>query len=1569
MPDWGGWVDKGVDFVDKGIDKAKEKVGEGVDWATDKVGEGLDKVGAHDWADAVEDWGDETASSLGAEVDEQQLGQTEEANELIHGNPEKIATSVKNLRDFQQAFDLVGGGMKNLDSSHWKGAAADTFREKFQTLPTDWLHAADAFEDAAKALETYAKSITSAQGKAKEAIALYKEGNESSKTAADAYNKKVDAYNAARNGDNPLPKPDEFSDPGKAKRARAHEILKEARSHRNEAAETAKTAVTAAMAHAPKEPTGRKKLELELMDYSLGQSFELAHFGGGIVKGTAGLLNFVRTVNPIDPYNLTHPAEYYKGLNMTLAGLASTAANPDRALKNAWDAAKGDPSEFLGRLVPELVGSKGAGLVRGGIRAGMRNGVKHGLEEGAESAARRGVEDPAKPSRPQEAVESKGTDPVDLATGTMYLPQTDITLPGVLPLAFRRRVASDYRAGRWFGPSWSSTADQHLEIDSEGVVFVCEDGLLLAYPHPAPGVPVLPSHGPRWLLDCDTDGDYTVTDPDTGRVWHFTTRSADVALLAQIDDRNGNWITFEYDETGTPTGIVHHGGYHLKLTSDQGRITALHLAGAAPDGTDQEILRYGYTDGHLTEVINSSGLPLQFAYDGRGRVTSWTDTNGSRYEYTYDDHDRCIAEGGTEGHMALRLGYDGTDPETGLRVTTTTTSSGAVHRYLINDTYQVVAEINPLGAVTRYERDRYNRLLSLTDPLSHTTRFEYDESGRPRTIVRPDGRELHADYNELGLPVHVTNPDRTSVGQEYDERGNRVTVIDPSGATTRYTYDERGHATSVTDALGNTTHIRSNAAGLPVEITDPLGAVTRIDRDGFGRPVALTDPLGNTTRLEWTPESKPARRIEADGTEQSWAYDGEGNCVAHTDAMGAVSRFEYTHFDLMTARTGPDGVRHEFQHDTELRLTQVLNPQGLTWTYEYDVAGRLTSETDFDSRTLTYTHDEAGRLTARTDAVGQTVRYERDDLDRIVSKDADGTVTTYAYDFSDQLSEAIGPDARITRLRDRFGRLKSETVNGRTVTYDHDVLGRRTGRTTPSGALSSWTYDAAGRRATLTTSGRTLSFDRDAAGHELARHIGETVTLESSFDTLGRLTGQHVTGADRSIQRRAYTYRADGNLIGIDDQLAGSRHFDLDAAGRVTAVHATGWTERYAYDEAGNQTEATWPTSHPGQEATGPRRYSGTTISRAGNVRYEHDELGRITLRQKTRLSRKPDTWRYEWDAEDHLIAVTTPDGNRWQYLYDPCGRRVAKHRLADDGETILEQIEFVWDGTILCEQTTTSAELPNPVTLTWDHEGLRPISQMERITAANAPQVEIDQRFFSIISDLIGTPNELIDEQGDIVWRARATLWGNTTWAISSTAYTPLRFPGQYFDPETGLHYNFHRHYDSESGRYLTADPLGLTPAPNPATYVQNPHTWSDHLGLAPDYHEFHTVQDRANAERLRGDGTPWPTEDIRGQYGEGVYSWGSADEAMRYAERLRTRGADVEILKFKVSASDFEAMRKADVIKMTPDEAEAFVDKYSRLYGDGAPHDFDYVRGPTGMGDEHYFNKAIFHLLKFGD
>nr|WP_261992043.1 RHS repeat-associated core domain-containing protein [Streptomyces sp. ms191] len=92
------------------------------------------------------------------------------------------------------------------------------------------------------------------------------------------------------------------------------------------------------------------------------------------------------------------------------------------------------------------------------------------------------------------------------------------------------------------------------------------------------------------------------------------------------------------------------------------------------------------------------------------------------------------------------------------------------------------------------------------------------------------------------------------------------------------------------------------------------------------------------------------------------------------------------------------------------------------------------------------------------------------------------------------------------------------------------------------------------------------------------------------------------------------------------------------------------------------------------------------------------------------------------------------------------------------------------------------------------------------------------------MVTDQLGTPTELIDEHGDISWQARTTLWGATTWNRDAIAYTPLRFPGPYFDRETGLHHNYFRYYDPETARYLTLDPLGLAPAPNPTAYVDNP-------------------------------------------------------------------------------------------------------------------------------------------------
>ncbi|WP_431044137.1 putative T7SS-secreted protein [Streptomyces sp. P1-3] len=1491
-----GW-DITPDFVDDAVEDVVEGTGEVIEWGGDKVADGLEKVGADGAADWVRDKSKSAANYLGADVSELELGQTDDPKKLVYGSVSKIRSTARHLEDFQKAFDKVGNGLKALDSEHWKGKAADAFREEVSVKPKAWFKAADACEKAAKALRTFASTVKWAQDEAKLALEAYKKAEEASKAARKAYNAKVEAYNTAiDNDEDPGKKPGEFHDPGPAKAERAQEKLDEARKQRNAAADAARKKIKEAHDAAPPKPSYREQLD----DAKLGLKLDAEHFAGGIIKGTAGIVGTVRALNPTDPYNLTHPAEYATSLNNTAAGLVTAASDPVGTAKNLAHAFAEDPSEGFGRAIPEVFGAKGLGSAKVGVNAAKHSRLPKG--PGREALDR----GPREQTTPNKGRCKNGTDPVNLATGKMYLPQTDVALPGALPLVFKRQAESGYAIGRWFGPSWTSTADQRLEIDAEGVVFVSEDGLLLAYPHPAPGVPTLPEAGPRWPLERDAHGDYTLTEPETGRVRHFAgpadaENSGDgVARLEQISDRGGHWITFEYDNGGAPTAIAHSSGYTLKLTTADGRITALHLAGAGPDGTDQELIRYAYTDGSLTEVINSSGLPLRFAYDDEHRVISWTDTNDRRYDYVYDNKDRCIAQGGEAGHVSVRIAYDGAAEQPGDRITTVTTAEGDVSRYVVNELCQVVAEIDPLGNTARTEYDRFDRVLSRTDALGQTTTYEYDGSGHLTAITNRDGGRSTAEYNDLGLPVSLTGFDGTTWHQTYDEAGRRTSATDPAGHTTHYAYDEMGHLTAVTDALAATTRIRCDKAGLPVEITDALGGTTTYHRDGFGRPTTIVDPTGATTRLTWSVEGKLTTRTAADGSQERWTYDGEGNCVTHQDAVGGVTGYEYTHFDLMSARTSPDGVRYEFTHDASLRLTEVAGPQGLTWQYEYDAAGRLLSETDFDSRRVAYAYDAAGRLATRTNPMDQTVTYERDAAGRTIRKDTEGAVTTFTYDAAGRLMTASGPDAEVVYQRDRLGRVKAEMVAGRVLTHTYDALGRRTRRVTPTGAISTYVYDEAGNRTTLTAQGHTLASDHDSAGRETIRRIGDTLTLTNTWDPLGRLTAQELTGASEArVQHKTYTYREDGHLTGMADHLNGPRTFDLDTAGRVTAVHADGWTETYAYDETGNQTQAAWPTDHPSQEATGTRAYTGTRITRAGAYRYEHDAAGRLILRQKTRLSKKPDTWRYEWDTEDRLRQVTTPDGTRWRYLYDPFGRRVAKQRLNADDE-VTEEVTFTWDGPTLVEESTTAPGLPNPVTLTWDHAGLRPISQTERITDATT-QREIDARFFAIVTDLVGAPTELVDETGDIAWRTRSTLWGTTTWAADSTAYTPLRFPGQYFDPETGLHYNVQRYYDPATARYLSADPLGLAPAPNPATYVRNPHTWMDPLGLAPGCDDEIPIY--RGTDRYMENGIAEETNYIMSEAAQHAYAdSGSIDTALRasqdaHAAALREWGSEDDL------------------------------------------------------------------------
>ncbi|KAA0946451.1 type IV secretion protein Rhs, partial [Pseudomonas sp. ANT_H14] len=99
---------------------------------------------------------------------------------------------------------------------------------------------------------------------------------------------------------------------------------------------------------------------------------------------------------------------------------------------------------------------------------------------------------------------------------------------------------------------------------------------------------------------------------------------------------------------------------------------------------------------------------------------------------------------------------------------------------------------------------------------------------------------------------------------------------------------------------------------------------------------------------------------------------------------------------------------------------------------------------------------------------------------------------------------------------------------------------------------------------------------------------------------------------------------------------------------------------------------------------------------------------------------------------------------------------------------------------------------------------------------------------------DHLGTPQELTNPNGEIVWSAHYRAYGQIAKLDVNTVNNPLRFQGQYFDQESGLHYNRHRYYNPDNGRYLTPDPVKLAGGLNGYQYVPNPTGWVDPLGLS---------------------------------------------------------------------------------------------------------------------------------------
>ncbi|MFD8738921.1 DUF6531 domain-containing protein [Streptomyces sp. NPDC059618] len=1406
------------------------------------------------------------------------------------GDPDRVRKLSKDLHDFaddvSDALRLIKGMADEDAVLQWAGKSAKAFQDEFSGVPKQLKKLKKSYEMAGDALADYWPKLERAQALADKALAKGREAQadltsaKSRLSSADSWvtraNKEADKYKDDPTGSKDTEKPDKAKvraatrDAQHANTARttaqsdvtnansaldaAKKMAEDARKMREEAARDAKSKID----EASDAGIHNRKWWEEVGDW-FSDNWDTIVTVCKVVVAVLGIIAMI-VGGPI------------LGAIVLVAALVVLADTLDKYAKG--QASLWDVGFAALDCIPMMKGITTLGGLAKGLKGGLEamKGLRAGLK-GMSLAARglgkngalymkdlfkglrSGAGDEAKAGKAMEG-RCKGGDPVDMITGEMLMSHTDVRLPGLLPLAIERHHVSSFRSGQWFGPAWMSTFDERLELDAEGAVCASADGMLQVYPVPEPGRPVLPSRGPRRPLNWDgtPGGAVTISDPLTGLIRHYgpalVPDSADagsgtavVLPLRAVTDPNGRRIDFRRTAQGVPVEVHHSGGYRLAVDTEDGRITALRLLGDADaaagshSGTLLRTYLYEDTERHLTAIADSAGRPYRLTYDELGRITSWTDRNDRWYRYAYEGAtDRVVRGTGQDGALSAAFAYDDA-----WRVTTMTDSLGHRTEYHHDEHLHLTRVVDPLGFAAHTEYDAYGHLLSRTDELGNTTRFTLDDHGQPVRLDRPDGTSVEVAYEGL-LPVAVTEADGARRQYTYDDRGNLLATTDPLGAVSSYTYDEQGRRTTATDALGNVFRFACDGAGLPVGVVDPRGGVVTVRRDDQGRVVRIDDPVGGTVRQGWDPEGLLLWRERADGGRETWSYDGEGNLTEHRDAGGSTTVFAYGAFNKPTARTDPDGTRYLFTHDTEMRLTAVTNPLGDAWSYRYDAAGRLVAETDFDGRALTYVCDPTGRQIERANGSGQTVSMTRDAEGRVVeSRTGEGAVTSLRYDAAGRLVEASNPDSTVTYGYDAVGRIVIETADGRTVTSVYDPLGRRVRRTTPSGATSHWAYDSAGLPTSLVTEGGELTFTHDAAGRETARGLGAAATLAQSWDPGHRLVEQIIrsgapgdggTGAAPVRQSRSYAYRADGHLTAIADRLGGGRRFDLDRAGRVTRVSAEGWTESYAYDDLGNLTAASHPAPG-GQDAQGPVRHSGTTVESAGRTAYEHDAQGRVARVIRRTLSGLRRIWTYTWDAEDRLTEAATPTSGVWRYRYDALGRRTAKFRVAEDGSPA-EEILFTWDGTNLAEQRTLRDD--GVETDTWDWEpGTHRAAAQLRSRWRPEDRDDVDRQFYAIVTDLVGTPRELVGEDGTIAWRAATSLWGRPL-AGDGGGLCPLAFPGQYRDPETGLHYNLSRYYDPDTASYLSPDPLGLDPAPNHHAYVGNPFRWSDPLGLEDD-------------------------------------------------------------------------------------------------------------------------------------
>jgi RHS repeat-associated protein len=1019
--------------------------------------------------------------------------------------------------------------------------------------------------------------------------------------------------------------------------------------------------------------------------------------------------------------------------------------------------------------------------------------------------------------------------PVDVMSGRVLADAVDFELPGPIPIVFERNYDSRDRYEGPLGPAWHHPLDvsvNEVRRFADELRVRLPDGR--ESPHDALDVgesvwdPI-----DRYTL-LRTKKGYRLTFWD-GLAYHFEpVAGAPVTHpLVRITDRCDNAVELLY-AGGRLVQVVDSLGRRLDFDTKHGRLRAVRLR--LRDGDRLDLVRYVYdAEGRLAAAHDPAGHASRYAYQG-GVMVKETNRNGLSFHFEYQWYDPdgwCVRTWGDGGIYDRRLTYD-----EHAHVTLVDDGRGGRTHYYGNPAGLVDRMVDPMGVETKYEwHPRHYVKTAEVDGLGNRTEWAYDDRGnliRERDAL---GHETRWTHDDLDLPTERIDAAGGAWRYERDRRGKLVRAVDPLGDARRFKHDRRGNLVSLDDAKGRTTALRYTEAGELREVVDAEGHATAVEVDERGLVVRHVDALGGETRIQRDVCGRPVAVTRPDGSVIRMAYDPEGNLIEHADALGNATRFRYAGFNKRVEQTDPTGGVVRYVRDKEDDVVAVVNEAGERYELERDVAGRVTKERGFDGRALEFRYDRAGRVGEMVNAQEKRTKIERDACGRMVARVVprrpvlgdplpEGERHEYAYDALGGLVRAGNAAADVTFVRDALGRVVEERCDSMTVESRYDAAGDRVGRRTSLGHETAYDFDGNGDllgvsfgtgarwgkfdAGALVESAPTrapwrATFTRDARGNETERSLPGGVVSRWERQAMGRPRVHRVLHAGLQVSAVGYRWRSAEQLAGLVDTAAGPTWFEHDARGYlVAAQRPDGSVQHRAPDAVGN----VFRTSERSDRAYA----KGGRVEQVGGVRYVHDDDGQLVEKVQ------PDgrSWKYAWDFAGQLVEVTRPDGQRVSFAYDALGRRVRK---TFGGKTT----RFAWDGNDVVHEIPEGAAA---VTWVFEPGTFAPLAKEEGGTR------------YGVVTDHLGTPRMMADEAGALAWKAQLDVYGVARSDVARTG-CPWRWPGQYEDEETGLHYNRFRYYDPEAGRYVSQDPIGLAGGLALYGYVHDPLGWMDPLGL----------------------------------------------------------------------------------------------------------------------------------------